>query len=177
MTIMLTPVNIIEYIREMKITEPVDMEISSHLNMRIAPKVRYLTELAARARGVTMTEYIEAALQESFRSIYLEGENDPNGNLSLKERLERFSPPIGSLAHYADALWDENPGKRLALRALLPPLMSPEERKVWDYIMDHDAYSEKSGVGRKPKYSAIAKDWPLIKKEAVRAKAKTKGGK
>ncbi len=61
---------------------PIDMELPTHLNMRIDPKLRYITELAARARSMTLTEYIAAALQDSFKNVsinpFAEDDEEPN---------------------------------------------------------------------------------------------------
>ena len=147
---------------------PNDLEIPSHLNIRIEPKVRYLVELAARARGLSLTAYIESALMDSLRDVYLDGGHVNDSLLTLEERQQQLAPPLDTFAHYADSLWSENPGKRLALRCVLDHLMSEDEKAVWNYIMSHDAYSTGTKSSRKPNHTAISENWLLLKAAALK---------
>lgn len=147
---------------------PNDVDVPSHLNIRIEPKVRYLTELAARARGMSLTAYVESALMASLREVYLDGGHISDSLLTLEDRQERLTPPIDTFAHYADGLWSESPGKRLALRLNFDHLLSEEEKKIWDYIMSHDAYSTGTKSSRKPNHIAISENWLLIKSAALK---------
>ena len=47
------------------------------LTIRIEPKVKYLVELAARARGCWLTTYIQLALKESFKKVTLRVAPEP----------------------------------------------------------------------------------------------------
>lgn len=147
---------------------PNDLELPSHLNIRIEPKLRYLIELAARTSGVTLTTYVEAALTKSLRDVYLDEDHQIDFGPGLKERHQELAPPVGTIAHYAEALWSDNPGKRLAIRcAYGSQLLSDEERKIWNYIMSQDDLAPKSGGGRKPNYRIIADRWHEIKIAAL----------
>jgi hypothetical protein len=143
---------------------PVDIEISTHLNIRISAKVRYLAEIAARVKGVNLTDYVEATLMESFKNVYPLGEPHDIG-MSLKERRDCLAAPVDSLSHYADALWDENPGVRLALRAAsgAETLMREDERIVFNYILRQPAYAKNGKLNQR----AIADHWHEIKTAAL----------
>lgn len=159
---------------------PIDTEIPTHLNMRIAPQLRYLTELAARARGKSLTEYIEAALLESFKRVNVDplpgwNEEPEVRELSPAERLEKLkkrkeivSNPLSELA---DQLWSEFPLTRLQLLATYAEhLMGEEDRIVWRYIVSRKELKSKDGKLNQKKIHA---EWGSIKNAAL-AESKTK---
>lgn len=162
---------------------PADTQIPTHLNMRIDPKVRYLTELAARANSMSLTDYIESALQESFKRVsvdqFPELSEEPNVyELSPVERQERFrkrqTTIANPLSEVGDRLWSEHPFVRLQLLAVsgLDHLMG-EEKRVWDYLFTRRELKTPDG---KLKTKLILQQWDSIKRDAL-AQPKKKGTK
>ena len=141
-----------------------DLEISTHLNIRITAKVRYLAEIAARIEGVSLTDYVEAALMESFKNVYPFGE-PYDLKTTPQQRREQAASPVDSLSHYADGLWDDNPGVRLALRAAVDSdvLLREDERIVFDWILRSPKYAKNGKLDQR----AIAADWHDIKTAAL----------
>ena len=45
--------------------------------VRLEPRLRFLTEVAAKAQGLTLSAYVEFALQESFKSVTLRVPPEP----------------------------------------------------------------------------------------------------
>jgi uncharacterized protein (DUF1778 family) len=159
-------------------------EIPTHLNMRIDPKLRYLADLAARARGKSLTDYIEAAIQESFKTVSLdqfpELTEEPNVyELSPQERQERFKARrerISSpLSDYADSLWSENPLVRLQMLSLsgFDHLVSEDDKATWKYILSRRELKSEDG---KLNLKLISERLSEIKSRAV-AESKKKGSK
>lgn len=138
-----------------------DNEIPTHLNMRIDPKLRYLADLAARATGVSLTDYIEAAIWQSFAKVSLdrlpmpEIDEEPNYlSLPAAERQERFrkraTTVANPLSEIGDRLWVEHPFLRIQLLMVagFDHLLSSEERRIWDYAFAHYAKDGKLSTKR-----------------------------
>jgi hypothetical protein len=158
---------------------PTNNEIPTHLNMRIDPKLRYLADLAARATGVSLTDYIEAAIWQSFAKVSLdqlpmpEGGEEPNYlTLSPTERQARFrkraSVVTNPLSDVGDRLWSEHPFARIQLLVVagFDHLLGDEERRIWDY-----AFSRFTKEG-KLNTKAVIQNWLAVTTEATKAKAK-----
>jgi hypothetical protein len=181
LTLMLTNVNIATSVFSGVKTMPADIDISTHLNIRIDPKVRYLTEIAARAKSMTLTEYIETALQDSFKNVSIDpiegfdeepevSELTPAQRIEkLKSREHKISNPLSEVS---DNLWSDHPLVRIQLLAAhLAHLMSEPDQKIWDYLFTrHDLKTKDGKFNRK----LIAEQWPQIKAAAL-AEPKTKG--
>jgi uncharacterized protein (DUF1778 family) len=152
----------------------IDREIPTHLNMRIDPKLRYLAELAARATRKSMTDYIEAAIWESFKTVDLarfpEMDEEPNvREVSPQERLEmlknRDAKVAQPLSDFADRLWSEHPFQRLQLVMLFAEhLKSEEDETIWKYLFTRKDLKTKDG---KLKNNLIHETWDQIKREAL----------
>jgi len=154
---------------------PVDSEIPTHLNMRIDPKLRYLTELAARARSMSLTEYIEDALQASFKNVSIDpiagfDEEPEVYELSPAERREKFrrrqDEVLHPLSEVADRLWSEHLIGRLQLLASagLEHLMSEQDKHIWRHIFSRSSYKTKDG---RLDLKVIEKEWTKIKFAAM----------
>lgn len=163
---------------------PIENSIPSHLNMRISPRLRYLTELAARARNESLTEYIENALEESFKKVsvdeFPEFSEEPDVyELSPAQRREKFrkrrEEVIHPLSEVADHLWSDHPIVRIQLLALsgLNHLMSEEDRHLWNHI-----FTRYKGTDGRLDLKRIEKDWAKIKFAAAHnmKKAREKDG-
>lgn len=163
----------------------IDLEIPTHLNMRIDPRLRYLTEIAARARRMSLTEYIEDALRQSFKNVSVDefpelSEEPEVYELSPAQRQEKFrkrrDTVSNPLSEIADRLWSENPLVRLQLLALsgFDHLMSDRDKGLWKHLFR--AYLTKDG---KLNLKLIEKDWVKISFATLSdaRKAKEKGDK
>jgi hypothetical protein len=146
--------------------------------MRIDPKLRYLTDLAARARNVSLTEYIEEVLWESFKRVSIdqfpELNEEPNSReLSRAELLEKFKKRsavvTNPLSDVSDGLWSEHPFVRLQLLAVsgLDHLMSHEDNALWEYIVSRRDLKSKDG---KLNHKLISEQWAQIKADALKKK-------
>jgi len=99
---------------------------SETVTVRLDPRVRYLAELAARLRRMTLSSYVESAVEESFNlvPVYVAGKDKP------------------SLAHVdrATPLWDEHEPDRFAILATYfadsPYLLTHDEQKLWKLIRE-----------------------------------------
>ena len=163
---------------------PVKNDIPTHLNMRIDPKLRYLLDLASRARGISLTEYIEEALKDSFKRVSLDqypelSEEPEVYDLSPAERREKFrrrqEAVPNPLSEIADRLWSERPVVRLQLLAVsgFDHLMSDDDRRLWNHIVSRKNLRTKDG---KLDLKLIEEKWKQIQfgslHDAIEAKKK-----
>lgn len=164
-------------------------EIRSQINFRVDPKLRYLLGIAAQARNMSFTEYIEAALWDSFKNVSIDeypemSEEALTSELSKDEIIElankRKDAPVEierSLHKAAEALWDERPFTRLAmLSTLAPHLMDDVDRAVWEHIHSNKAFKTGGKLDRK----RINEQWEQIRayvfnRLVTNAKGKAKG--
>lgn len=99
---------------------------SQIVTVRLDPKLRYLAELAALKQRRTLSSYIEWAVQESLKNVYLaEGSGYNNDH--------------GSTVHdEADRLWDVDEPDRFAMLALrYPELLTHDEQIKWKLIREN----------------------------------------
>lgn len=157
----------------------IDLDISTHLNIRIDPKVRYLTELAALKSKMSLTEYIEAALTESFSRVTLREASEPQpiyednaGKFHIApidEEQERIENEAMLISNVGDKVWSENPMTRLEIRAqTLPHLMEPDDTRLWEYIHSRDDLKIKQGKSYKFNRELIAANWKTIKADSAK---------
>lgn len=93
---------------------------SETVTVRLDPKLRYLSELAARMHRRTLSSYIEWAIEASLRENLLHA--DPHG------------PSISDEAEY---LWDVDEADRFARLAFrYPHLLTHEEQLLWKVIRE-----------------------------------------
>jgi len=160
---------------------PTDNEIPTHLNMRIDPKLRYLADLAARATGTSLTNYIEDAIWQSFAKVsldrYPELDEEPNYlSLSPAERRERFhrraTVVMNPLSEAADRLWSEHPFVRIQMLVVFgfDHLLTDDERRYWDYAFARYAKDGKLST------KTVVENWTRIK-FAVMTEARKAQGK
>jgi len=109
------------------------------VTLRLDPRLRYLTELAARTQRRTTSGFIEWAIERSLREIILEQANE-----------EHFSGEV-TLADQSFALWDVDEPDRFVLLAFnYPHLLNYEEQILWKIIQENGYFwkskkSPKSG--------------------------------
>ena len=133
---------------------------------------------------MSLTQYIETALEDSFKRVSVDQfpELDEEANvyeLSHAERQEKFRKRQDEVRHpqseVADRLWSEHPIVRLQLLAIsgLDHLMSEEDKHIWHHIISRSSCKTKDG---KLDLKAIQRDWTKIKfcamTDARRAKEK-----
>ena len=100
---------------------------SETVTVRLDPKLRYLTELAARLHRRTSSSYIEWTIKASLDAEPLR----PTG----LSGLEVTDATIGSEAEY---LWDVDEADRFAKLALrYPHLLTHEEQMVWKLVREN----------------------------------------
>lgn len=100
------------------------------VTVRFDPKLRYLTELAARKQRRTVSSFIEWAVEESMSHIHLD--YNGGGPLTLLDESSR--------------LWDVDEAERFTRLAILyPDLLTHDEQVLWKLISDTDLLN----LGRK----------------------------
>jgi len=139
---------------------------SETVTMRLDPKLRYLTELAARRQRRTVSSFIEWAIEHSLESIILREEYDYKG-----------SSMTTTLAQEAQTLWDIDEPDRIAKLALrYPELLTHDEQVIWKLVREH-SYFWKGHFGDKGKwvyeieedgliFERLRDYWDLFKKVA-----------
>ena len=98
---------------------------SETVTVRLDPKLRYLAELAARKQRRTLSSYIEWAIEDNLKSLFLYSGTGHNGdnNLSVSEEASR--------------LWDVDESERfLRLGIHYPDLLSHQEQEIWKMVQD-----------------------------------------
>lgn len=99
---------------------------SETVTIRLDPKLRYLTELAARKQRRTVSSFIEWAIERAIDSVVLR-EHDNYGRGTEE-----------SLGDRAEELWDTDEPDRLAKLGLLyPELLTHDEQVLWKLIKEH----------------------------------------
>lgn len=99
---------------------------SETVTIRLDPKLRYLTELAARQQRRTASSFIEWAIERALDSVI------------LREEYDRHEGAIPiSLAHEAETLWDTDEPDRIARLGLhYPALLTHDEQVLWKLIRE-----------------------------------------
>lgn len=99
---------------------------SETVTIRLDPKLRYLTELAARQQRRTASSFIEWAIERAL------------GSVILREEYDRHEGTITtSLAQEAETLWDTDEPDRIAKLGLhYPVLLTHDEQVLWKLIKE-----------------------------------------
>lgn len=138
---------------------------SETVTVRLDPKLRYLTELAARMQRRTVSSYIEWAVEESLSRVYLRDE--VGGSRDDHQR------PI-SVESMADGLWDVDESDRLIkLATQFPELLTHEEQVLWKLIRENGllwkgSFDKSSGDyiwdvrNNRPIYERVREHWPAF---------------
>ncbi len=93
---------------------------SQTVTLRLDPKLRYLTDLAARTQRRTTSGFIEWAIENSLSNVSIA---DSSGTVALSE--------IG------DYLWDVDESDRfLKLATGYPSLLTHEEQIIWKVVRE-----------------------------------------
>ena len=97
---------------------------SESITVRLEPRIRYFAELAARTQRRTLSSFIEQAITDSIKLVFL--------------RSDKSNPQLHSLLDETE-LWDVfEPDRfvRLALRH--PELLTHHEQIVWKLIQESE---------------------------------------
>ena len=146
------------------------------LTLRIDPKVKYLAEITSRARGCSLTDYIETLLSESFKSVTLRVPPEPEPSYGHdrkpmlpkppNEEEERAANEAKTVANLADDLWHETEFRRLqSLQIFAPHLLSEEHHALLSYLHSREDLktpSKKLKGGYKLNREKIVKEWDSI---------------
>ena len=104
---------------------------SETVTVRLDPKLRYLSELAARKHRRTVSSYVEWAVEESLQRVNLRDESG--------DGLQDYNRAV-SIGAMADSLWDVDEADRLAKLAMqFPELLTHEEQLVWKLVKENGA--------------------------------------
>ncbi len=104
------------------------------VTIRLDPKLRYLTELAARKQRRTVSSFIEWAIERTLSEVILH--EDYNGD----------RPTTVSVREESARLWDvDEPDRLVRLATLYPDLLTHEEQVLWKLIQTCDALWNSEG--------------------------------
>jgi hypothetical protein len=133
------------------------------VTLRLDPRLRYLTELAARKQRRTVSSFIEWAIEQTLSLVQL-------------PPLDDTSPPI-DLVDASTRLWDPDEADRFAkLGFYYPDLLTYDEQVLWKLIQECEAlwlvdFDKRNGfMGYQLEewllYPALRKHWEALKKVA-----------
>lgn len=127
------------------------------VTLRLDPKLRYLTEIAARTQRRSTSSFIEWAIVESLKLIHLD--NTSAGVITLSQR--------------ASLLWDvDEPDRFVKLALRYPNLLTHEEMVLWKLVSENQYFWRftQSDDESKPyvnlnsiDYVALRKQWENLK--------------
>jgi uncharacterized protein (DUF1778 family) len=121
------------------------------VTLRLDPRLRYLTDLAARSQRRTTSGFIEWAIEESLKEIILDPGNSEYGR------------PEVTLADESFSLWDVDEPDRLVLLAIkYPHLMTHEEQILWKIIQENGYFWKGKYVGVNSKWTWTVRQESLI---------------
>jgi hypothetical protein len=153
--------------------------------LRIDPKVRYLADIAALAKGESLTKYFEGALLESFKHVTLRKppESEPSLDRSGKWIMpeppdpenERLLDEQMSIPNQANLLWSESEYVRMLMLSMVAPhLQNPDEIALLNYVQGRKDLWKASDGGHKPDRDKIEKGWDEIKAAFTKTRGKVK---
>jgi hypothetical protein len=129
-----------------------------------------------RPRGITLREYIEKAVWESFAQVSLRKpiEAEPLYGTGLYDTVAAPVQPLDpdaegahSLQSSADSLWHDNPCARLEVLAMARPhLLTKENEQLWHYLHSRSDLKINSGKRYKLDRAKIAAKWMELKAAA-----------
>jgi hypothetical protein len=172
---------------------PKESDVSSRLEMRFDERLKYLSEIAARAKGMTYREYLEWAVERSFCDVELRKlpqRSRPsmemvNGELvtidySEQDAKDREDQKNFTLEHWKEGIWQPNPLARiialkLAIHAFQSTdpeqnydhLLTPEQERVWAFLWKHDEYLLDGAQGKRLNERLIVDNWQRIRDAAL----------
>jgi len=115
--------------------------------MRLDPKLKYLSEIAARKQRRSLANFIEWAIEHALNKAMLVETGDFNGQHDL------------SVLDEASKLWDLEPSDRfLKLAANYPDLLTYEEQLIWKAIHEitaWESYKDEDGESQSITYDFV----------------------
>jgi uncharacterized protein (DUF1778 family) len=95
------------------------------VTIRLDPKLRYLTELAARKQRRTVSSFIEWAIERAL------------GDIILREHVRGSDALDVTLSEEAEKLWDIDEADRIAKLGLYyPELLTHDEQVLWKLVQE-----------------------------------------
>jgi hypothetical protein len=150
--------------------------LPKRLYLSMAPKTLYFAELAARAGGKTLAQFIDAVLTDAFEQVYLDDPEmlkgpmyvDATGRITM---VEPALKPSASVASMEDSLWADSEFLRLLklARSEVHWLVSDEEQAALALIQADSNYCVSNENGPQFDVRAIDKDWTAIKAAATKS--------
>ena len=129
--------------------------------MRFDPKLKYLAEIAARKQRRSMANFVEWAIEEALKNVYLVERSDYNNQGE-------------TVADATSKLWALDESDRLIrLATNFPELLTYDEQTVWRVICEHSTYNADSKRVSKFKekddvdVNLVRDCWPEIKAYAL----------
>lgn len=102
---------------------------SETVTVRLDPKLNYLCELAARAQRRTKSSFIEWAIAESLKSVFLP---------ETRSNETQFEDREATLQETSSTLWHvEEPDRVVALALIAPALLTHEEQLIWRQVREN----------------------------------------
>jgi hypothetical protein len=99
---------------------------SETISVRLDPKLRYLSDLAARKQRRTISSFVEWAIEASLDKVI------------IHEGDQFEQKPSITLGSVASSLWDVDPADRFVKLALrYPELLTHEEQLLWKVLRRH----------------------------------------
>jgi len=135
---------------------------SETVTIRLDPKLRYLTELAARRQRRTVSSFIEWAIEKTLSLVILDEGTQGASDLELASVV----------------LWDPDEADRLAKLGLYyPDLLTYDEQVLWKLIQECEVlwlvdFNHRRGLPPQEKdamllYPVLRTHWEALKKVAA----------
>lgn len=133
------------------------------VTVRFDPETKYLMDLAARAQHRSLANFVEWAVEESFRNVAVYADRETGSTTTI--------------ADVRGQLWDPiEPDRLCILGSMFPHLLNHEEQKVWKLICElqyidplaSDLGGQQKGF-RFPveQLERVRKHWDLLKDSAA----------
>jgi len=151
-------------VREQKERRGSKLNRTEIVTIRLDPRLRYLTELAARKQRRTVSSFIEWAIEQMLNEVMLQEDYSGGGSTTVSVREE------------ASRLWDvDEPDRLVRLATFYPDLLTHEEQVLWKLIQTCGdlwlSEGEKSSRQELPEQPQLDLDslrthWDVLKKVA-----------
>lgn len=128
--------------------------------MRFDPKLKYLSELAARKQRRSLANFVEWAIEQALARVLVKGAGSDGDELS-----------IADASKYLWAL--DEPERLVKLATVCPDLLSYDEQLIWRVICEHSVYNqavERESVFKNQEdfdVALVRACWPEIKAFAL----------
>lgn len=112
--------------------KPANTSRSETVTVRLAPKIRYIAEIAAREKDHTLSSFIEWAL----RRVLTQGDILDEPTYGPNFDGSRQTPPM-----WGEGLWDVDEADRFYLLATArKDLLTLDEQRLWKFFAMHQEH-------------------------------------